>query len=232
MLAGISYGALDLYEPFDYSPVGSTLVGNSGAAGTSGAWAENANANAYITNGLSYSGLATAGNAAYMDAGAGDSIMDITHTVPGWGSGVKFIAWLYRETAYGGHAYISGGGSYPGACGHAWSTTWGINNNGYGVSYSAEITYLLVAKVDWSAGVTYLWVDPASLAVEPSTNDCVALKAETQSGTQTLWVNTYNTDGTWDEIRIGDSYQDVTGIPEPALSIIALLGLIALRFRK
>jgi hypothetical protein len=232
LLAGISYGALDLYEPFDYSPVGSTLVGKSGATGTSGAWSENANANTYITNGLTYSPVATTGNAAYMDAGSGDSIMEIAHTVPSWGSGVKFVAWLYREAAYGGHSYLSGGGSYNGACGHAWNTTWAINNNGYGVGYSSETIYFLVAKVDWANGVTYLWVDPANLGVEPSTNDCVALKAETQASTQTLWVNTYNTDGTWDEIRIGDTYQDVTGIPEPALGVVALLGMIALRFRK
>jgi hypothetical protein len=230
-LAGVSFGALDVYEPFDYSPVGSTLVGQSGAVGTSGAWSENAAATTYITNGLTYTGLATAGNAAYMDASGGDSIMEIAHTAPGWGSGVKYMSWLYRETAYGGHAYMSGGGSYNGACGHAWSTTWGINNVGKGVGYSAETTYFLVAKIDWTGGMTHLWVDPPSLAVEPAIGDTVADKAETQE-TADIWVNTYNTDGTWDEIRIGDTYQDVTGVPEPAFGIIAMIGMVALRFRK
>jgi len=204
---GVSYGALDLYEPFDYTP-GNTIVGESGAMGTTGPWASNGNGSGIVTNALAYPGLVTGGQALFMDAIGADCILTIPKSVPGWGSGVKWMSCLYREKSYGGHFYTSGGGSFNGAFIHGWGTTWMINNNGNGVSYSANTTYLVVAKVDWTAGVTYLWVNPTDLITEPSTNDVVAVKAETQ-GSGDVMVNSYGTDGIIDEIRIGDTYQDV-----------------------
>lgn len=232
VLASASFAALDVYEGFDYVSIGNTLVGQGGALGTTGTWAENANMTATVAAGLTYGTLVTTGNAAGIDASAGDSIMSITHTAANWDTGDKWISWLYNESAYGGHCYLSGGGSYIGAAGHAWNTTWAINNDGLGIGYSSDTTYLMVVKVDRTAGMTYLWVDP-TLGSTPDTADVVASKAELQDTTPTLWLNSYSTDGTVDEIRIGDTFADVTPtVPEPVMGLVAILALGLLKLRK
>jgi hypothetical protein len=204
-------GRLLFHEEFDGYAAGS-LIGQTGRGlGQSGAWEYQGTAGTFTLGpGLSGdSGLV-------VDAfGGGDCDARVEHTVAGWGSGVLYMSYLWNETSYGGHAYVSGGGGYAGAFGHAWGTSWAINNTGSGVSYNFNQTYRLVARIDWDAGVTTMWADPVSETDAP-----VAVRSETQSGTRTTIIRFYGTDGTIDDIRIGTDFASVVGsVGEPFIRI-------------
>ena len=85
-------------------------------------------------------------------------------------------------------------------------------------SYSLNVTYRLVARIDWDSGATAMWVDPVSEGDAPA-----VVRNETQSVTQSLALLYYGTDGTIDDIRIGTTFADV--IPEPSTSLLVLLGM-------
>ncbi|MEM9236129.1 MAG: family 20 glycosylhydrolase [Verrucomicrobiota bacterium] len=199
-------GILLLHEEFDgYAP--GSIIGQTGQAnGQSGAW-EFGGENGTFTIG---SGLSGANGLVVNALGTGDHDARISHTVPDWGSGVFYMSYLWNESSFQGHAYVSGGGSYNGAFGHAWTQSWGINNTGNGVPYSLNETYRLVAKLDFDSGTTTMWVNPTVESDPP-----VAVKNEPQSGASTLILRFYGTDGTIDDIRIGNDFLSVVAEVSP-----------------
>lgn len=217
--SGSSQAVLLLHEDFEgYTP--GPIAGQAGTGlNVTGTWSGNGNGTYTVGAGLSGSqGLQL------QNAIGADNIATVAHSVPGWGSGQLWMSFLYNESSYGGHSYVSGGGGYNGAAGHAWTggSLLGLHNTtNPGAAYTQGETRLLVTLIDWTANTTTLWVDPVG---DPTGDPFDSqLAAQTPGAGQTLWFNTYNTNGTWDDIRIGTTYSDVGPIPEP--SSLVLLGL-------
>ncbi|MEM1085173.1 MAG: hypothetical protein AAGI48_13760 [Verrucomicrobiota bacterium] len=201
-------GALLLHEEFDGYAAGS-IIGQL-ALGTgldpASPWALNGTAGtALIGTGLSGS------NGLVIDAdGTGDFDILVPHTIPGWGTGTFYMSFLWNETGFQGHLYVSGGGDFAGALGHPWQQVWAVNNDGNAVPYNQEQTYRVVAKIDNGAGTVTMWVDPTYEFDAP-----VAAKTELQNSAMTLGIRSYGTDGTIDDIRIGTDFASVTQIIDP-----------------
>ncbi|MBK1833739.1 hypothetical protein [Roseibacillus ishigakijimensis] len=197
-------GELFLHEEFEGYASGS-LIGQLGKGigldGTA-AWEYQGNAGTFeIGPGLS--GLQ--GVIATAD-GTGDLDARIGHTVENWGEGVFYLSYLYNEIEYGGHSYVSAGGSYSGALGHAWTSNFGINNE-EGPSfqpYTQEQTYRIVARIDFTANKTTMWVDPQYEFDSPT-----VVKQEVMSSTPRLIFRFYGTDAVIDDVRIGSDFQSV-----------------------
>ncbi|MEM9236130.1 MAG: fibronectin type III domain-containing protein, partial [Verrucomicrobiota bacterium] len=209
-------GSLLLHEEFDNYQAGS-IIGQTGqGTGLSGAWEYAGSAGTFeIGQGLS------GANGLIVNAdGTGDLDARITHSVPGWGTGVFYMSYLWNETSFQGHAYVSAGGDFAGAFGHAWNTAWAIDNVGNGVGYNPNTTYRLVAKIDFGNGETTMWADPASEADTP-----VAFKTAVQQSNSTLILRYYGTDGTIDDIRIGTDFNSVIAdLTAVSLELVSFTG--------
>ena len=222
-----------VYEDFEGYASGSSLIGQAGLGlGQSGNWTHQYTAGTFTIG----AGLAGAQGLTIGVGSSGDNAITIAHTAAGWGTGEMWMSCLYNEASYVGHAYVSGGPIWAGAFGHGWSSDFGINNeSGPGnVPRTLGQTYLMVAKIDWTAGSTTLWVGPQS-GFDPLVQAPAVIKAEAQSTTPMLSLAFYDVVGTIDDIRIGTTSADVVPVPEP--SVFALLGLgglslAALRRRK
>lgn len=219
-----------LHEDFESNTQGSSIIGQAaGGLGLTGNWASNGNGDYNVVAGLE------GNNAMQSTAFAGDTIASASHTVAGWGTGQFWQSFLFSEQSYGGHFYVSGGGGYNGAVGHAW---WGggllglHNQANPGFSYTPGDTHLMVALIDFDANTTTLWVDPTTNPVNAATPFDAQLGAQVPGASQTLWANAYNTVATIDDIRIGTEFSDVV-VPEPSsLALLGLGGLAMVRRRR
>ncbi|WP_411847535.1 hypothetical protein AAFN60_09655 [Roseibacillus persicicus] len=200
-------GELLLHEEFeDYAP--GDLIGQF-ASGVgldpSQVWAYQAVEGTFVVGeGLSGNqGVIVTG----YDADNTDSVdAKVGHTVEGWGTGVFYMSYLYNQISARGHAYLSGGGSFNGAFGHGWQSFFAIDNvtNPGNVPYAAEQTFRLVAKIDFDAGTTTMWVDP-----EYEFDDPAAFKTDAQLANPILIIRSAGTDFIVDDVRIGTNFASV-----------------------
>ncbi|MEM9236864.1 MAG: SdrD B-like domain-containing protein [Verrucomicrobiota bacterium] len=119
-----------------------------------------------------------------------------------------WMSYLYNESSYGGHFYVSG-------VGHRWSNQFAIDNVGGSATYSVGQTYRVVALYDWDANTTSMWIDPDP-NTEPVTDPDAPGYAPAVvydgvvSNLGTLRISSY-CDGTIDDIRLANNYASVVG---------------------
>lgn len=240
--------ALTAYEPFDYT--GGISNGDpTTATGFSGNW-DIGQGSLSSSSDLTYTDLPTSGGSA-TGAGATRALESLTSSVA---SGTVYTSLLYQGGGNSGGvtvgAILSGSTSSLfigfGAGFTGTETGFGLASIDTGNTFAFATGYenaaninntaihFLVLELNLDTNTTSLWIDPTVSDVAagtPGTADLVTSSFDIGS----LTGIGYNTDGvnpTIDELRIGTSFVDVSGIPEPSSTALAGLGALALLRRR
>lgn len=245
-----------VYESFDY-PSGDSLTRKNGGTGFANAWAPggyNAQYSMFqISPGsLSYKQLATSGNSVYTNTNnALNGIVRTTlQSFMGDGLGTRFLSFLIQRENNGvdggfGGLYIDGtqGDLFVGKGGQY--SVWGMEERGGGGAVLSNIqaqfgeTAFMVLKME-SNGTGQdqftLYVNPTPGQGEPGSG---LSKSNFNVGTADKIVLYNGGLYTFDEIRIGDTFEAVTptisSTPEPSTILLGALGLsplLASRMRR
>lgn len=242
-----SHASVIAEEQFNYSS-GSSIVGQNGGTGWSGAWT---NDNSFFSNqtigssSLGYSGLSTLGG----DAVGSGSGTNATGTADGrnltaesntYGN-VLWLSFLGAMTADGGgfnnlrlieNGALQAGIGSNGASNPDWlifdspsslsaTTTTPINGS----------AHLVLAEIDYLTGQTTLWMDPSVAAFNGTQAASTTLAAAPVFNRVGLYLRTGNS---LDEITLATTYQEAlhlsapTPAPEPPALSVLLPGLLAL----
>lgn len=207
-------------ESFAY-PVGS-LNGQNGGLGWGGAWstAGGSGATDVVTGSLGYALLPSAGNRANLydtDGTAQTATRTLAHTL-GNGSRTVWIAFLARKAQPYREAKITLGGITVRCYNKEnWKikTTNSTEATFTGATYSA--THLFLIRVEFGAtDKVYAWYDPdlANGAPDIATAQCSLTDTGLLIDQVQLRHGTMGTSaeyGQWDEIRMGNSFESVTG---------------------
>jgi PEP-CTERM motif len=251
-----AHAALQSSDSFEYSPVGSDLLGKAGGTGWNGPWSAGGfnasfNNNYDIASGsLIYPGLASSGER--VTSGAQNAISGITRNlavpIPAAlnQTTTRYLSVLLRLDsslnvgAFNGFfgVYLDGGtvnqddlfiGKPGGDAIGQWvvETRGGTGQVTTGKPVVTGETTLLVLKADLRAGIdTFsLVANPTLPGPEPAVYD--AVKNDFDIG-QLNGITIYSTGAfSVDEIRWGETYADVTPVPEPAsISLMAAGALL------
>lgn len=254
--AGSARAAVDAYEPFNYTAPGDPLNGKTGGGevGFSAPWA-GAPQFQIGTGSLSAPGAGPSpvvGNRAALPTAITDgstfpSITRNLSTTIGTAGTTKFLSFLLRPEGTlgqgnaGGYFGVELRGSGPdlyvgflnnGSNDLGMNTSGGGGDVGSGVDAVSGTTYLMVVRLDFVAGndTATLYVNPTPGGAAPASgtvkND-IDLTNVTQLGLTASGAFSV------DEIRIGDTFADVTPVPEPTtVGAIALVGAAALLRRR
>jgi hypothetical protein len=231
-------GALLAYEPFDYSPAGADLNGRNGGFGFSGPWTPggfnaSVNDNFDIASGsLSFQQLLTGGNR--VTSLPTNAIAGLTRNLAtplGTAGETKYVSVLLRPEGQVGVGAFNGFFGltlesptepeiYIGKPGSGVLDRYVVENRGgegqvpSNVTPTANQTALLVLKAQFTAtnDLFTLYVNPTPGAAEPSSG---LLKNDANLGVVN-GLTIYSTGAfSIDEIRLGDTFADVTPVPEP-----------------
>ncbi|MDD2236333.1 MAG: PEP-CTERM sorting domain-containing protein [Kiritimatiellae bacterium] len=239
------YGAMIVpvgYEGFDYDE-GGYLGGQTGGTGWSGGWSANYSGELqFFSPGYTYPNLSVRGNAAQFGTGGAHGISEATRSLEVQNEGVVYIQCLFKSGVSGIGAgtpqlrlSLSGTGWTGGLGGNDWSTCVSILDSGMqpsGVS-TAPLTdlNLLVYKIDYDAGESYLWTNP-DLAVFDYLNPVEEPDATAAFAPAFDTLSIYFRDGaSIDELSI----MAVVSVPEPgtvALLAAGLFGLWVCRWKR
>ena len=230
-LCSAASAGLSTYEGFDYGATTGDLTGKNGGTGWSGAYTDTGNSTIYTTPGLTYTGLPTTGGASKTADGGAATTISFRNFGAAITTGETWISFLGQRntTSTGTFAGLSlyGGGT---AAANAEFTiasggtaNWRLldaNNGGStssvdtGIATTINTTDLVVVRILWNAGAggteaVSVWVNP-TLGVTPGTPQAVR-DINMSVGVDRFRIAGQNAVGhTYDEIRIGDSYADVT----------------------
>jgi hypothetical protein len=237
-------GALLAYEPFDYSPAGADLNGGNGGFGFSGPWAPGGfnaslNNNFDVASGsLSFQQLLTGGNRVTSLSTTAISGLTRNLAVPlGAAGGTKYVSVVLRPEGQVGAGAFNGFFGltlesptepeiYIGKPGSGAIDRYVVENRGgdgqvaSNVTPTANQTALLVLKAQFTAtnDLFTLYVNPTPGAAEPSSG---LLKNDANLGVVN-GLTIYSTGAfSIDEIRMGDTFADVTPVPEPGAMALA-----------
>jgi hypothetical protein len=176
LVAPCSRGQLTLiaYDGFNYT-TGSSLSGQNGGTGWSGAWVKDYTSGSSLivgTPGLTYSGLTTAGgNAKWTGSGIGEDSRSLSLV----NSGVVYIQFLaqFPSSSGGGtpNLRLFSGGSLTGGIGANGGTYGGVisilgtdlnplSNGTSSTSASLSSLNLIVTRIDYGANETEMWINP------------------------------------------------------------------------
>ncbi|MDQ8190528.1 PEP-CTERM sorting domain-containing protein [Roseibacillus persicicus] len=254
------FGALTVYEGFEYTS-GEGLSTQNGGVGFAGgeAWNVGTATGASVgsltvaSDSLSYGALQTTGGAA-MGVRSGSSVAmfrDFGSTIGGSGSNVWMSFLIDVEGNTAGFSLYNGGSEA--------TFSGGINSgyshrlyNGGGDPMSSAISnspaatiapgaHLMVAQFDMSGGTpTFnLWVDPDVASLGTGAAPVGGTFSSVTSGTQnfsfdSIRIGMFSSDQTMvlDELRIGESWADVSPIPEPSTVLLVGLAGVGLARRK
>lgn len=243
-----AHGATLAYEGFNYSA--GQLVGASGGTGFVGAWAQggfNASQSANYgvgTPGLTGSGLVTSGNRAF--AGTANSISGVTRslgTPVGTAGTTRYFSFLMRPEGTLGQGAFNGFFGlvlesptepelFIGKAGGGNLGQYVMEQRGGGGQVASALapvvgqSALFVLKAEFLAGNDRftLFSNPTPGGLEPASGLVkFDMNIGTISGLTLYSAGAYSID----ELRIGETFADVTPVPEPsALGFGALGGLI------
>jgi len=249
-VAAESRASLLAYEDFNYGPAGAPLLGASGGSGFSTAWQigpapANSSANYVLGSGsLSFDPLSVGGQSASSAAisGIGGLLRNLNQTF-GADNSTMYMSFLLRPegTLNAGFSFGYFGVSLrssandvfigkPGGGDHndwALETRGGAGQFSSGVAAAVGQTTFLVVRADFSAGPDKftLYLNPTPGGTEPLTG---TVKSDVDSGVIS-GVEIFSSGAfSIDEIRIGDTFADVTPVPEPSTAILLLLAGIPL----
>jgi hypothetical protein len=253
-------GAIIAYEPFDYLPDGADLLSQNGGSGFSGPWRAGG-FNASIHNNfdvehdnLSFAPLQQLGNA--IRTPAVNAISGVTRDLAaplGQTNSTVYLSFLIEPegTLHGGAfngfmgLTLESAGEpefYVGKPGGGSINSWvmeergGVNQIGSSTATTIGATALLVVKAEFST----VGNDKFTLYVNPTPGDAAPATGVVKNNSSFGvfdGITIYSTGAMRiDEIRIGETFADVTPIPEPstfALLATATLGVtLAMRHRK
>lgn len=240
--------ALSVYEPFNYTAA-STLAGQNGGIGFSGAWSAGAGSSTVSNPGLTYNTLSVIGNRATTAAATAATLSRSLTTSLGASTGTTFFSFLLRpdNTTAAANAELSLSGTvnslFIGKAGSGNTSNYlldttsgsGGTQNTTSTGYTSGTTVLLVLRADFVGGgadTFKLFVNP-SIVAEPGSAD--ATKNSYDVGTVSSISFTGNLGFSIDELKIGSSYADV--VPEPStyaagLAVAGLAGMTWLRRRQ
>jgi hypothetical protein len=239
------------YDGVDYAPAGSDLLGNAGGFGFSTAWrpggfnASN-NANYDVQGGsLSFGNLLTSGNRVQSAAvGAISGLTRDLSTPLGMPGTTRYVSFLLRPegTLHGG-AFNGFFGLvleqpaepelFIGKPGAAAIDRYVLEDRGGALQVASAVapvvgeTVFIVLKAEFAAGNDRftLYVNPTPGAAEP-----VAGVVKNNSNVGNVSGLTIYSTGAFsiDELRLGETFADVTPIPEPAATVMALWAAVGL----
>lgn len=250
LMARHGRGALTAYEGFDYGPDGADLVGANGGSGFSGPWRAGG-FNASISNnydrefdGLSFASLQQSGGA--VRTAAVGAIAGVTRDLAaplGQAGSTVYLSFLVRpEGTLNSGAFNGFFGVvleslaepelFIGKPGGGAINNWAIENRGGSLQHASTInatttaTTLLVVKAQFSTAgndTLTLYVNPTPGAPEPATG---VVKSDANFGLA-AGLTLYSTGAMRiDELRVGQTFADVTPVPEPgALGLFVTLAL-------
>jgi hypothetical protein len=246
-----SEAVLLAYDGLDYAPAGSDLLGNAGGFGFSTAWRPGGfnspnNTNYVIQGGsLSFGSLLTNGNR--VQSGAVGAIAGLTRDlstplgVPGT---TRYVSFLLRPegTLHGG-AFNGFFGLvleqpaepelFIGKPGGAAIDRYVLEDRGGTLQVASTVapvvgeTVFLVLKAEFAAGNDQftLYVNPIPGAPEPG----AGVVKNNSNVSNVAGLTIYSTGAfSIDEFRLGETFADVTPIPEPASAVIALWAALLL----
>lgn len=121
---------------------------------------------------------------------------------------------------------------YPSSSTTASSSAFFNSGPGANLSVDGSTTYLVVAKYEWVEGATNdvvtLWVNPATLGgSEASGNKVFTSAGEDGTGSAGRLTLCRGPNVNFDELRIGQSWADVTPTPEPSRNWIVVVSVLA-----
>jgi hypothetical protein len=255
VLSATSHAAIIAYEGFDYVAGTNNLPTQNSGIGWSNAWSSGGGTSSVTSGSLTYPLLSSEGNKASTTSSDPTSR---TLSAGILGSGLEGTVWisvlgqktsattstravwfgLYNSTAVETSRVVVG---IPQSDA---SGVWKAQFNGGGVDQinSLESIYdptLLLMRIDYhSTGNDdfYLWLDPdlslgAPTALSPSFAGSSINNFDLSFNTISLRTRTGGTPATsasFDEIRIGDTFADVTPVPEPGSLLLVAMGVIGL----
>ncbi len=233
-----------VYDGFNGSS--GTLQGNGGGTGWGGAvWYNSGNVN-YATPGLTYSSLEVSGNKAV--AGGSDSgvFRYMNQGTLGDGTVTYWLSFLAQSsasgTSYGGLSLYTESSDERFFIGQRNNqSSFGIERNGgpSGNSSTASSSLsLLVIRLDFtpSGESARLWINPALDSTPTDDSAAVTLTGLSDFTFNTVRIQSgSSTQFSVDELRFGNTFADVTPVPEPttvALGIFGSLALVGLVIRQ
>ncbi len=254
--------AQGVYEGFDYSPAGSALLGNNGGSGFSGSWASGGFNATNHTNyelgnaSLDFNNLATNGN--HVTTASLSAIGGLSRSLVsplGADGTTRYISFLLRPDgtlnagAFNGFfgvylASSTGNDLYIGKPGSGSINNFVLEQRGGTSQFASNTTavvnqtYLLVVKAQFLAGN-----DKFTLYVDPTPGGSEPLNGTVKSDLNVSTINAidlYSTGAfSLDEIRIGQTFAEVTPavVPAPSSLAVLLVGMasvsgLALRRRR
>jgi hypothetical protein len=246
-LPGSLSAALTVYEPFNYTAA-STLGGQNGGTGFSGAWSAAVGSSTVSSPSLSYASLSTVGNRATTTAASATTQNRGLSASLGGVTGTTYISFLLRPDAATSAANAEfglvgttaslfvGKASSGNTSNYLLDTlsTGGGTQNASSTAFANGTAVLMVLRADFvgGGGDTFkLFINPTS-TTEPGSAD--ATKSGYDLGTVGTIQFTGNLGFSFDELKIGSSYADV--VPEPStyaagLAVAGLVGMTWLRRR-
>ena len=231
--------ALLAYEGFGYAP-GAALNGQNGGTGWAGPWSAG-NPLAFVTvPGLAFGNLSVSGGAATATAKpnpptGGDITFEQRQAAVSFGDNntTLYLSFLLRpEAGFGFYGGFNFGDLFIGKSGPV--PTYSLESGGGNIASSTTVaqegeTVLLVLRAQFLPGndVFSLFVNPVPAAPEPLLADATMINFDLPASS----LVTINNAGAWtlDEIRLGETFADVTpaAVPEPPVALLLAAGLIA-----
>ncbi len=256
LLAATSFStraSIIAYDSFDYPSPGN-LDAQNGGGGWAGPWGTSGNGGTYtVTPGLTYTGLQdVTGNATTGAAASAQIFRALSTPVNFTGSGSLYVGFLLSQTAVNfgdvlltgptvntgnvvsfGDPYTGNGASSFYAINGEGSFAGGFNPSSVPINTDGS-THLLVLELDYDASLSST---TGFLYLDPPTN--VETLDQSTSIAQIVGAGAPNFDrirlegastSSFDEIRIGTTYQDIVTVPEPSSVALATIGISGMLF--
>jgi hypothetical protein len=249
---GVAFGTVIASDSFDYAAGG--LAVNNGGTGWSGTWTQTAGFYnpSVVSPGLTYTGVACAGNATQMTTNTTGASADRSFATIGSSNESIWISFLVQGVfpvdsgKWGGVGLLNSSGSLVERI-SGYGGTWRLYDADGGFHTSNVATdgtiHLITENIQFGAGsdgndVINVWFDPSTSTpgVAPSVASATTTAQVTHNPISGIHIEG-DFAANFDEIRVGTTFADSIGqaVPEPSTCILCatgLIGLLAYAWRK